>query len=132
MATLYQHRICLVIPVAQAAQVADWMRANVDPTCPPDIGPGLPAESPTHRIQSGAWTDAQAKAILTYLCDRTGASKLADWDTKPNSDKRTWLAGVRDAIKAGGLYVQLSDGPGVWEDPAEAIAAMKLSPIKAM
>jgi hypothetical protein len=140
MSTQFQHRILLIVPIAKVPAVVSWLQANVDPTCPNNLGPalnatGLASDPASHAWQSAAWTDAQCKALMAKLCQLAGVTPptALQWGGWTGAQKRSWLAGVRAALRTGfGVYVQLSDGPGQWDDPADALAAMGLKPVTAI
>jgi hypothetical protein len=137
VATTFQHRILLIVPVAKVPAVTTWLIANVDATCPADLGPGLNpsgllADPVMHRWQSAAWTDAQCKAILAKICALASVTPptAPQWAGWTGTQKRAWLAGVRAALLAGyGVYIQLSDGPGIWDRSSDALVAMGLKTI---
>jgi hypothetical protein len=140
MSTTSQHRIALVVPAAKVAAVTNWFAGNIGPnSVPADLGPalnpsGLAADPVTYRWCSGAWTDAEAKAILTRLCQLAGvaAPTNAQWNGWTGAQKRSWLASVRAGLLAGyGVYVQLSQGDGDWDRAEDALAALGLRVIAA-
>lgn len=135
MPTRFTRRLVIVCPAAKAAAVAAWLNANVGPNAvPPDLGPpagGDPA-SP-YRWCSGAWTDAEAKAILTRLCALASVPppSNADWSRWTGAEKRSWAGGSRKAVLDGfGAYVTLSQNDGAWDDPSDALTALGLPQAK--
>lgn len=135
MATSFIHRILLIVPVAKVAAVVAWLQANVDATCPADLGPelnasGLIADAVTHNWQCGAWTDAQCKALLARLCNLASITPPTNnqWNNWTGAQKRAWLTSVHDAILGDfGVYVSLIDNQaGTWGDPNTALTAMGL------
>lgn len=128
------HRTIIVVPVAKVAAVVAWIRANVDDTCPANIGPalnasGIAADSATHRWQCCAWTDAQCKALLARLCQLASVTPPTNgqWNGWTGAQKRAWLASVRAAVLSGfGIYVTLANNEGQWDEPSDALAAMGL------
>lgn len=129
MATLFQHRLILVVPVAKVAAVVSWMQANVGATSvPADLGPGLnasglAADPVTHRWCSGAWQDNEAKAILAKLCQLAGVTPPtnAQWNVWNRAQKISWLSSVRAGLLSGyGIYVGLCPQDGAW-DPTNTI-----------
>lgn len=135
MPTAFQHRIALIVPAARIGTVVTWFRANIGAaSVPADLGPGLnpsglATDPVTHRWCSGAWTDAEARAILVQLCQLAGVTPptAAQWSGWTGAEKRSWLASVRAALLSGyGVYVQLSQGDGTWDDSAAALAVLGL------
>jgi hypothetical protein len=134
MSTNHEHRILLIVPLNRVAAVVSWLVANVDPTCPANLGPGLCAagdatKTVTHRWQSAAWSDPDARQLLGRLCQLASITPptLQTWNGWTGAQKRSWLASVRNAIRTNyGVYIQLSDGPGAWDDPTAALAALGL------
>lgn len=137
MPTLHVHRLLIVVPLNRIAAVAGWIQANVDSTCPNNIGPALcsvndPAQSITHRWQSAAWTDQQCRQILFRLCDLAGVAKptLAQWNGWNGAQKRTWLVSIRNSILSGyGIYIQLSRGDGDWDNSQNALDSLGLTTV---
>lgn len=133
--TLYDDRVLLIVPAARVAAVVAWIQANIDPSCPANLGPGLCAagdatKTVTHRWQSAAWADADARQLLARMCHIASVTPPgpAQWRGWTLAQKRSWLAGVRAAVlAASGIYAQFSDGPGDWDSPPDALAALGLA-----
>ncbi len=135
--TAYEHRLTLIIPIAQAVTVATWINTNLAPdTVPTNLGPALSddgGKTATHRWCSVALPDEFTRVVLNRLCDLASVTKptAAQWRNRTRAQKRTWLRGVQQNIRDGfGVYVTLSDNEGVWDSPDEALAAMGLSRIE--
>jgi hypothetical protein len=133
MATLHTLRILLIVPAARVAAVVTWFQANIGATSvPADLGPalnpsGLTADPVTHRWCSGAWTDAQAKAILAKLCDLAGVTKPtnAQWTGWTRQQKVSWLLSVQAGLFSGyGVWVQLMFNDEGWDASDGALEAV--------
>lgn len=139
MATLFQHRIVLVVPAAKVAAVVAWFQQNIGATSvPADLGPGLnasglPTDPITHRWCSGAWNDGDCKAILAKLCQLAGVTPPtnAQWTGWNRAQKITWLKGVQAGLLSGyGVYVMLSPQDGTWDRAEDALTALGLKTIQ--
>lgn len=128
MPTSHLHRVLAIVPENRVAAVGTWWAANLDANDNLSTWPTLNASSgsvsaaATHRWVCTALTDAQAKKLLIRLCQlATVTPPNGQWGGWTGSQKRTWLAGVRDAIQSGyGLYIRLADNVATWDD-AEAL-----------
>lgn len=135
--TDYLHRILLIVPVAKVAAVVAWLQANVDPTCPANLGPGLnasglAADPVTYRWQCACWNDLQCRQILTKICQlaTTTPPTINTWNSWTGPQKRTWLLSVRAAILTGyGALVNLAANDGNWDDFKAILAAAGLKQI---
>lgn len=139
MASLHQHRLLFIIPVARVAAVVTRLRADAGAdACPDDAGPplnasGLAADPVTHRWLCGAYTDAECRLIMRDMAQAGGVTPLptlAQWNGWTGQQKRTWAASVRDTIyTAYGVWVQLMANNAAWDDFAAALAAKGLKTI---
>ena len=131
--TNHEYRLLVVCPVgAKLTAVVGWLVANVDATCPADLGPGLSptGNAPaTHRWQSAAWPDSECRQILARLCQLANVTppSLATWNGWTRQQKLAWLATVRAAVYAGfGVYVTLADNTADWGQPDTVLATLGL------
>src|SRR4051812_16953909 len=101
------HRLLILVPVgAKLAAVVAWFQANIGANAVDALlGPALCAAgdgtlTPTFRWCCGGFADAEAKAILTKLCQLAGVAvpTLAQWDNATQAQKRAWWLSVRDAV----------------------------------
>jgi hypothetical protein len=138
MATLHTFRIIVIVPVAKVAAVVSWMQTNlganaVDPLLGPGLNAsGLAADPVTCRWCNGAWRDAEAKAILSKLCQLAAVATptAAQWDNATRAQKINWLKSVQASIRTNyGVFVTLAGNDSVWDDPDAALAAMGLKTI---
>jgi hypothetical protein len=140
VATLYVHRLILIVPTAKVAAVVTWFQANVGANAvDAQLGPGLnasglAADPVTYRWCCGSYTDAECKAILAKLCQLAAVTPPTNvqWNGWTGAQKRSWLLSVQAAILSGyGAYVTLADNTGAWDDPAAALTALGLKTITA-
>lgn len=133
MATNHVWRIILVVPEAQVASVVAWFVANIGAGSlaaadMPQLSASGAAPS-THRWCCGAYTDAEARAILVRLCNLAGVAppSAATWNGWTRAEKIAWLQSVQAAILAGfGAWVTLAQNDGAWDSPAAQLAARGL------
>ncbi len=132
--TLYLHRLIIVCPLARIAALGTWWAANIDPTdnCStwPALNPsGDPANPVTHRWCSTALTAAQLRLIIARVCSLASVAPptVATWNGWTRAEKRAWLGSTRDSLFAAtGIWLDLSDGDGQWNDPAAALARIAI------
>lgn len=135
MASVWQHRLIVVVPLAPAAQftaLRTWWAANVveagdgpdDPANWPGLNAAGDASPATHRWWSAGLKDAILKAILVKACQlgSVTAPTNVEWNGWTKAQKKTWLVGVRDALyTACGIWLDLCDQEAKWNDPALAL-----------
>lgn len=134
----YIHRIIMAVPLARITAVSGWFAANIgadaiDLPASPGLSPTGLAPA-THRWISGAWTDAEARAILRQICILASVTPptLAQWNGWTGPEKRTWLAGVREALFSGyGVWVILADNGGDWGRAEDALDRLGLQRVVA-
>lgn len=132
MPTTFQHRLIVIVPQARYAALFAWWQANVDAAddgsgWPKLNASGLAADAETHRWCSTALVDSDLKAVLAKVCQlaAVAAPTNAQWTGWTRQQKQQWLAGVRASLlSATGIYLDLSDNDGAWDD-AEAVLAVR-------
>lgn len=137
MSTAYVCRLIIVAPtVTKAANVATWMNNNLAAaTVPANLGPGLSPTGiapATYQWCSVALTAPDAKACLTQLCTLAvvAVPTNAQWDNATPAQRKAWWVGVRASVFANyGVWCQLADNDGTWDDPVAALALRGLSPV---
>lgn len=139
METEYVCRLILAVPAgAKATAIVNWLNANIGASTVPDtLGPGLNATGLAADPAAYCWcnvalTEPQAKQTLARLC--TLASRptptTGQWDNATAGQRRAWWNSVRAAVLSGyGVWCQLADNDGVWDDPA---ALLSLRGLKVM
>lgn len=134
--TTHLHRLVLLVPVNRVAAVVGWLQANVGVnSVPSDLGPGLSptgADPATYRWCCASFTDLECREILKRLCQLASVTPLtnAQWNGSTGSQKRTWLASVRNAVWTGyGVWITLADNPGQWDNAQAVLAGRGLKTI---
>jgi len=133
MPTNFEHRLVLIVPVANVAAVVSWFQTNIGSnSIPNDFGPGLSptGNAPiTHRWCSGCFNDIECKAIMLRLCNLSGVTPPTgpEWAGWNRQQKIIWLESVQTAMRTNfGIWVTLSLNDGVWNNPEAALATMGL------
>lgn len=137
MPTNFVLRIIIISPTgAKATGIAAWLNANIGAnTVPANLGPGLSASgnSPvTHRWCNNAYSDTEAKAILSELCDRAAIAKPTNnqWNGWTKQQKVQWLKTVQAAIRTNyDVWITLAGNENTWDEPDEQLAALGLKVI---
>lgn len=132
MASAYQHRLTIIIPVDKVAAMVVWFKANIGAnSVPDDIGPALTSKNGktiTHRWCCGSFTDDQCKKILKKLAEESGVTPLTDveWNQKTKSQKMDWVDQNKNNIKNANMLVQISDNELNWKSPDVALSDINL------
>lgn len=128
------HRLIIVAPSPKAVVIATWMNANLGlDTVPAGLGPGLSTTGSapvTYNWCCIALDDSQAKAVLARLCTLAGVAQptAAQWNNATNAQRRTWWNSVRSTVWTNyGVWVQLADNGGQWDDPHAVLTLRGLS-----
>jgi hypothetical protein len=138
MATSFVCRLIVVSPVAggKFAGIATWLNANLAAnTVPADLGPGLSASGAapaTYAWCNIALTAADAKAALSRLCTLATVTTptAGQWDNASPAQRRTWWASVRNTVWTNyGVWCQLADNDGTWDDPVAVLTLRGLQTI---
>ena len=134
MTTRHLHRLHIICPLARVAAVNSWLKANLDPEGEDWLTPNLSATGDppyTHAECSAALTNAEIKLLLGEIARIASRSLPADWDTRTRAQKKAWLATARDTLNTGsGIYLNLSDNDGAWDDAAVARATKGVQPAR--
>jgi hypothetical protein len=135
MATLYEYRVTLIVPVAKVPQVVNWFNANIGADAlPPGLGPALSSSGnppATHNWCCGAAITVNAQAILNELCTLAGVAP-PDWDNMTRAERIAWVVSARtQLLSKSGIYTTLADNEGQWDDPETALSMMGLKRIEA-
>ena len=122
MASLYIHRVFVIIPAAKQAQVNAWWKANVDPAGGDlTFTAGLSASgsgSVSHYVACGSFTAAQFKLVVQQLCALAAVSFPSTWDAMTAAQQRAWVVsqytGLRN--KSNLKWVTVDNNAGSWSD----------------
>lgn len=128
MPTAHLHRFLAIVPAARIGAFNTWVRTNLDPSGSDWVRLSLVpilGGAATHGWFSTGLTNAELKKIINRLCSLTVpaiAFPPAGWDDMTRIQKRTWIVTRRLTIYAStGIYYQIADGDGVWDEPEEAL-----------
>lgn len=118
--TDFTERITIILPVARVASFGAWWTANIDPSDDCSAWPALNAagdNSPaTHRWCCTALTLPQVRKLMVRLCQASGITQPAQWDSWTRAQKRQWLLSNRAAIRAAiGVWIGSADNDQAWE-----------------
>jgi hypothetical protein len=119
-ATDFTERITIILPVARVANFGTWWQANIDPSDDCTTWPALNAagdNSPaTHRWCCTALTLPKVRKLMVRLCQVSGITQPAQWDTRNRAQKRQWLLSNRAAIRTAiGVWIGHTDNDQAWE-----------------
>jgi hypothetical protein len=135
MPTQHLHRVLLVVPAARADAFNSWVKSSgLDPQGGDWLAVGLSPTGeppPTFYWCSTAMTNQELKLFMQRLCSMSGIAPPATWDTMSRQQKKQWLLNQRQEIRQQtGVWVAPMDNDGVWDNPADALAAVGLQVIR--
>lgn len=117
MATLFLHRLSVIVPAARRAVFLAWWRANIDAdeTLDVELNPAGDAGTATAYWLSTALKNADTIKIIRQLAQMASLTLPPAGSTR--AQVKQWLVDNRAAIVAVvGLYARISDNDGVWHD----------------
>jgi hypothetical protein len=133
--TNHIHRLIVVIPAAQFAAVGQWWQSVIDPA---DDLSTWPALSPTgqlpetHRCGNMAFVPQQLRSTVAKVCQLAGITPpaLATWNGWTPIQQRAWLTATRNQFyDQTGIWLDLADNTGDWDDPVGIFANLGLVPL---
>ena len=130
MATLHQHRLVMIVPIARVSGINAWIRAQIDPTGGDwfTANLSLTGTAPaTHAWASFTITPTTALKWAQRIAAMTTNQVPPGFAGYTRNQKKAWLESVKDSIRTqAGVYIQVSDNDGAWADPYQLLSSAGL------
>lgn len=131
--SVFDHRIVLVCPEANAVTLATWLNENLQPDfCPANLGPGLSPdgnEPITHRWCGVSLDDRNLRLLAFRLRTLAGMNNptQAVWRNWTASQKRQHIRQVLAIPEPPlGIRAFIVSRAGRWDSPTEILQAIGL------
>lgn len=137
MATLYRHRLTVIVPAPRVAALRSYVDAQIDPGHGANwFRPGLasaPGAAPTHYVACFAATNQDLLRLMGRLVTWAGFTLPAAFRDYTRADVRAYWQSVRAHVLAQtGVRLLHSNNDGDWTPPVTLMEEASLTPVQAV